>query len=118
MRSEIDDFAAHLVKVHRQQLGTVSAGIAHEQHQPIFLRDHEAVPTAELRGGVDDHRKLPAWRTERAAVVNCVIRSLAEGNADAVNRRVGMGAFSARLAESITTLVVNYTSVSVRFRSF
>jgi hypothetical protein len=98
VRGKIDDFAAHLMKVHRQQVGTVSARLAHEQHQPILLRDDEAVPAAELRGGVDDHRKLPTRRTERAAVVNCVIRSLPEGNADAVNRRVGMGCFSGETA--------------------
>jgi len=71
------------MQVHGQQIRPVSARLAHEQHQPVLVRDDEPVPAAESRGGVHDHRHPRIEASERAAVMNCVIARLTQGNPDA-----------------------------------
>jgi hypothetical protein len=76
------------MEVHGQQIGPMSTRFAHEQHQPVLVRDDEPVPAAESCGGVHDHRDPRLEPSERAAVVNCVIARLTKGNADAVANRL------------------------------
>jgi hypothetical protein len=86
----------------------MATALTDEPEDPILVCDDEAVSAAEARSSIDDHRPAPWRQTKRAALVNCVIACLVEGNASAVRNAIRSGLFLAPARNFVTTLHTDY----------